>query len=165
MERVKLNYALNSLQPSIGENTMNFHYNKLYKGYVDKFNKGEGDPVFNEAGAYLHGLYFEQLTPNQDSDEPTGAVGDLITEFYDTYEDFKKKFEAIAMKVQGSAWVYLAGDGSIKVIPNHAKADDIIILIDWWEHAYYLTYPADKQSYLENHWEILDWDVINMRLK
>ena len=67
------------------------------------------------------------------------------------------------MKIQGSGWIYLAYDGKLKTIPNHQVRDDILLLIDWWEHAFLLDYGTDKKKYLENTWKIINWNVINTR--
>ena len=59
--QAKLPYARSGLAPVMSHGEIDFHYGKLYKGYVDRYNKGEGDPKFNEAGAYLHGIFFTQF--------------------------------------------------------------------------------------------------------
>ena len=68
------------------------------------------------------------------------------------------------MGIQGSGWVYLAKNGTIKTIPNHATRGDIVLLVDWWEHAWALDYKSDKAKYLDNIWKILDWDKVNIRI-
>jgi Fe-Mn family superoxide dismutase len=67
------------------------------------------------------------------------------------------------MTIQGSGWIYLAYDGELKIIPNHQVRDDILLLIDWWEHSFLLDYGSDKKKYLENTWKIINWNVINTR--
>jgi Fe-Mn family superoxide dismutase len=67
------------------------------------------------------------------------------------------------MTIQGSGWLYLAYNGEIKTIVNHEVRDDILLLVDWWEHAWALDYQADKRSYLENTWKIINWSWINTR--
>ena len=68
------------------------------------------------------------------------------------------------MGIQGSGWVYLSRSGDVKTIKNHAIRQDIVLLIDWWEHAWALDYQADKSKYLKNIWRAIDWSVINDRL-
>ena len=58
-----LPYNRNQLNPVMSKNTIDYHYGELAKGYVDRYNKGEGDPAFNEAGAFLHNTFFPQLMP------------------------------------------------------------------------------------------------------
>ena len=79
-------------------------------------------------------------------------------------DNFVDKFESEAMKIQGSGWVYLARDGSIKTIKNHQIKLDIVLLIDWWEHAWLLDYGSDKKKYLKNQWRIIDWDIVETAL-
>jgi superoxide dismutase, Fe-Mn family len=164
LERVKLSYDLGALDPSVSEDTMNYHYGKLYKTYCDRYNNGEGDPDFNEAGAFLHSIYFTQFDSPKSSNKPEGAIKTLIEEHFKSWNNFQQEFEKVAMAIQGSGWVYLAKDGEIKVIKNHQIKKDIVILIDWWEHAWALDYQADKKAYLNNQWKIIDWDKINARL-
>ena len=68
------------------------------------------------------------------------------------------------MGIQGSGWVYLSKSGIIKTIKNHEIKQDIVLIIDWWEHAWALDYKANKKAYLENQWKIINWDIINQRL-
>ena len=68
------------------------------------------------------------------------------------------------MSIQGSGWVYVNSKGDIKTIKNHAIKKDIILLIDWWEHAWALDYQKDKKKYLKNIWKIIDWDHVNSLL-
>ncbi len=163
LELHKLNYSNTSLNPSLSKEAMELHYNTLAKGYVDRYNKGEGDKDFNEAGAFLHNLYFAQFREPQDSNKPNGPVLTLIKQKYGWWQDFKEKFKEEAMKIQGSGWIYLSFSGEIKIIPNHEIRDDILILIDWWEHAWIVDYQTDKKQYLENQWKIMNWVHINTR--
>lgn len=164
LKQVDLKYALDGLGRSLSKQAMTYHYGKLYKAYVDRYNKGEGDADFNEAGAFLHSIYFSQFTKPKGSNKPTGSVLALIEQNHTSWDKFQQEFEKIAMSIQGSGWVYLAKDGKIKTITNHAIKNDIVLLIDWWEHAWSLDYQADKKGYLNNQWKIIDWDFVNTRL-
>lgn len=158
-----LNFKRDALEPVLSEDAIDLHYGKLYKGYVDRYNKGEGDPDFNEAGAWLHNMYFSQLQ-EPGSEKPTGNILHFIEKHFKTWDNFKQKFEVEAMKIQGSGWIYLARDGSIKTIKNHQIKMDIVFLIDWWEHAWILDYGSDKKAYLRNHWKIMDWEGIGTKV-
>ena len=163
LEQIKLPYSRTALSPVMSGSTIDLHYGKLYRGYVDRYNSGEGDSTFNEAGAYLHSIWFGQFSSPRTS-QPKGQILDLITRHHDNFVDFKKAFKEEAMKLQGSNWIYLSRSGQIKTIRNHQKRTDIALLVDWWEHAWALDYHADKAKYLDNLWRILDWDAINRRL-
>jgi Fe-Mn family superoxide dismutase len=164
LERIKLDYSLDSFGRSLSKQTMEYHYGKLYKTYVDRYNAGEGDSDFNEAGAFLHSVYFSQLCPPKGSNNPVGDSLEFIETNFKNFDNFKKAVEKSAMGIQGSGWVYLARDGKIKTIVNHEIKKDIVLLIDWWEHSWALDYQADKAKYLNNIWKIIDWEVINDRL-
>ena len=163
LEQIKLPYGHNALSPVMSANTIDYHYGKLYKGYVDRYNNHEGDATFNEAGAYLHSIWFGQFR-SPGTRQPRGHILDLILRNHKSYVDFKKKFKEEAMKIQGSGWIYLSKSGQIKTIRNHAKRTDIALLVDWWEHAWALDYHSDKARYLDNIWRIIDWDAVNRRL-
>ena len=164
LKQVDLKYSLDGLGRSLSKQALSYHYGKLYKAYVDRYNKGEGDADFNEAGAFLHSIYFSQFTKPKNSNKPTGAVLALIEQHHTSWDKFQQEFEKTAMGIQGSGWVYLAKDGKIKTITNHAIKNDIVLLIDWWEHSWSLDYQADKKGYLNNQWKIIDWDFVNTRL-
>jgi Fe-Mn family superoxide dismutase len=162
--RERLAYELDDLEPVLSEDAMKYHYNKLHKGYVERFNASEGDPDFNEAGAFLHNVLFPQYMKPRSGNRPHGLSSSLIMAHYESFENFKDKFKEVAMGIQGSGWVYLSKKGEIKTIVNHEIKNDIALLVDWWEHAWVLDYQHDKAKYLDNIWRIINWDVINARL-
>jgi Fe-Mn family superoxide dismutase len=163
LEQIKLPYSRSALAPVLSAATIDFHYGKLYKGYVDRFNKGEGSSQFNEAGAYLHSIYFGQFKRPGVS-RPHGTILDLINRHSSNFVKFKAAFKEEAMKVQGSGWVYLSRSGQIRTIKNHQKRTDIALLLDMWEHAYQNDYHSNKAKYIDNFWRIIDWDAVNRRL-
>jgi Fe-Mn family superoxide dismutase len=164
LEQASLPYARDGLGRSLSKQALDYHYGKLYKSYVDRFNKSEGDIDFNEAGAFLHNIYFTQFKSPKNSNTPSGVSEEFINRHFKSFDQFKSEFEKTAMGIQGSGWVYLARDGKIKTIVNHEIKQDIILLIDWWEHAWALDYQADKKKYLENQWKIVNWDIVNAKL-
>jgi len=163
LEQIKLSYNRSALSPVMSSATLDTHYGKLYKGYVDRYNKGEGDKSFNEAGAYLHSIWFGQFRAPR-SIAPRGKILDIINRHHSTFTDFKKNFKEEALKVQGSGWVYLSKSGAIKTIRNHAKRTDIALLVDMWEHSYNNDYGTNKAKYIDSLWRIMDWAEINKRL-
>jgi Fe-Mn family superoxide dismutase len=160
----KLPYSKSELNPVMSDATITYHFEKLAKGYAERYNKGEGDPVFNEAGNFLHNLFFPQLHPPKASNKPVGECLELIEKKFKSFEKFQEDIQTEAMKIQGSGWIYLSTSGAIKTIKNHEIRKDIALLIDWWEHAWALDYQADKQKYLKNIWRIINWEVVNSRL-
>lgn len=160
----KLPFKITELDPVMSEETLRYHYGKLAAGYVSKYNGGIGDLDFNEAGAYLHNIFFPQLMPPKPSNKPFGKSKDLILKNFDSFDSFKEKIKEEAMKIQGSGWIYLSKNGEIKTIKNHQIKKDILLLIDWWEHAWALDYQHDKEKYINNIWRIINWNVINNRI-
>lgn len=160
----KLPYNKKDLDPVMSEATIDYHYGKLAAGYVKKYNAGEGDAKFNEAGAYLHNVFFPQLHAPKSGNKPSGASKELIESKFGDFDLFKEKFAETAMAIQGSGWVYLSKKGEIKTITNHQIKNDIALLVDWWEHAWALDYQSDKAKYLNNIWRIINWEVVNSRL-
>lgn len=153
-----------ALAPQMSAATIDYHFDNLYKGYVDRYNKREGDDAFNEAGAFLHDLYFSELQAPSGSNKPYGAAEALINRRYGSYAAFQEKFAEEAMKIQGSGWIYMSRRGDIKVIANHGIRKDIALLVDWWEHAWALDYQADKAKYLKNFWSLINWEIVSRRI-
>lgn len=163
LEQADLPYARTALAPVLSKTNIDNHYGKLYKGYVDRYNKKEGDRAFNEAGADLHRILFTQFRAPKNANSPNGASLALINKHFGNYKDFKEDMKIEAMKLQGSAWIYLSRSGQIKTIRNHQKKTDIILLIDWWEHSW-SDYGSDKKKYFDNIWRIMNWEIINRRI-
>jgi len=163
LEQIKLPYSVGALAPVMSQGLVQLHYGKLYKGYVDRFNKGEGDKTFNEAGAYLHGIFFSQFK-HPGLIQPSGRIADIINLHHSNFVKFKEHFKEEALELKGSGWVYLSKTGEIKYIRNHAKRTDIALLVDMWEHSYQNDYGSNKGKYLDKIWRIMDWQAINKRL-
>lgn len=164
IETTPLPYTHKALEPVMSADTIEYHFEHLAKGYAKKYNAGEGNPDFNRAGSFLHNKFFPQLKAPKGANRPKGAVLELIENNFKTYEDFKIAFKEVAMKIQGSGWVYLSTNGTIKTIPNHQVRTDICVLVDFWEHAWALDYQWDKEKYLDNIWKIINWEVCSERI-
>jgi Fe-Mn family superoxide dismutase len=160
----QLPYGKDKLNPVMSADTIDYHYGKLAAGYVKRFNSKEGNAKFNEAGAFLHNIFFPQLMEPKASNKPVGASKELIDRKYKSFEQFKQEIEKVAMSIQGSGWVYMNRNGDIKTIVNHQVKNDIALLIDWWEHAWALDYQSDKSKYLNNIWRVINWNTVNARL-
>jgi Fe-Mn family superoxide dismutase len=160
----KLPYNRNALAPVMSAATVDYHYGELARGYVERYNKKEGDATFNEAGTYLHNIFFPQLRAPKSNNQPHGASLSLINKKYGSFKEFKEEMKEQAMKIQGSGWIYMTRNGDIKVIKNHQKRADIALLIDWWEHAWAKDYNSNKAKYFDNIWRIINWDKINVRI-
>jgi Fe-Mn family superoxide dismutase len=159
----KLPYSRDDLAPVLSKSNVDAHYGILAKSYVDRFNNNEGDLEFNKAGAFLHNIFFPQLTA-EGPNKPFNTSLEFINKHFGNFSNFKEEFTKIAMSIQGSGWIYLSRTGSIKTIKNHELKTDIILLVDWWEHSWFMDYGPNKQKYLTNLWRIINWAVINDRI-
>lgn len=184
----KLPYAPDALMPVISSSTIEYHYGKHERAYIDNLNKLiEGSPfeemsleeiifksegkLFNNASqAWNHIFYFFQFSPDG-LKEPSGRLRDAIDNQFGSLDDFKKKFEEAGVTLFGSGWVWLATDSDGKLFIIQGKdaenplTNDLkpIMTFDVWEHAYYLDYQNLRGEYLHRLWDIIDWDVIEMR--
>ena len=163
IEIIPLNFTDSEVAPVLSKEAIALHFGKLAHGYAERFNKGEGDKDFSYAGAFLHNTLFPQYREVRNTNKPNGPMLGFVNKHFGSYDGMKSKFEEEAMKLQGSNWIYLATDGSIKTIKNHEVRNDILLLIDWWEHAWILDYGSDKKKYLNEQWKIINWNVINTR--
>jgi Fe-Mn family superoxide dismutase len=179
---ITLPYAKTALAPIMGEATLIYHYDHLAKGYVDRNNAGE---EFNGAPAYLHNIFFEQfmppvINPNNTGEnqedlfveqyldiKPSNISSEVITKAWGTFEEFQTQFEATALLLKGSGWIYLDTAGKIKTIKDHSLIESlsqVMFLVDLWEHAWALDYTWNKPKYLKNIWKIVNWQVVNNRM-
>lgn len=184
----KLPYAHDALEPIISATTIEFHYGKHEKAYIDTLNKliegtdYENMPLeeiirksdgklFNQASqAWNHIFYFFQFNPDGQK-EPSGSLRDQIEKQFGSLDEFKKQFEEAGVGVFGSGYVWLASDSDGKLFILQAKNAENpmtqglkpILTFDVWEHAYYLDYQNLRASYLHKVWDIVDWAIIELR--
>jgi Fe-Mn family superoxide dismutase len=192
----KLPYSYSALDRFINKETMDVHYNKHYKGYVDKLNqaiskRSGGDKELEEiikniskynkkirdnaGGAFNHALFWKMLSPEQQ--KCSGEIYDKITIDFDSYRNFKSKFEEVAKKRFGSGWVWLILDktNKLKIISTPNQDNPLMDVIkgggypllglDLWEHAYYLKYLNKRDDYIKNFWTVVNWKFVNKLLK
>lgn len=188
-ELVKLPYATSALEPVIGTATVEFHHGKHLNTYVTNLNNllpGSGfegktleeiveqseGAVFNNAGQILnHNLYFTQFAAPQENRKPVGHLAEAIDAQFGSFEAFKEEFQKKGAALFGCGWVWLAGDREGKlVITQEPNAGNPvrhglkpILGIDVWEHAYYLDYQNRRVDHLAAVWQIVDWNVLEVR--
>lgn len=183
-----LPFKKHDLEPYITSATIDLHYGKHHKSYVDRVNEiisandiddstltsltSSNIPElrFAASQALNHAALWSVLTsPNK-----TGSVSQplmtAIVNQYKSWTNFKDQVIATGVGIEGSGWVWvcLDPDGNVAIVPtkdggtlptNHVE----LFVIDVWEHAYYVDYPADRKQYLSKIWNILNWNVINDR--
>ncbi len=121
-------------------------------------------------GFYHHNLWWEQFSP-KGGGEPEGALASALSISFGGFESFKQKMNAAALAVFGSGWAWLCKDAASNLVivgtPNQdspvSQGLAPIMTIDVWEHAYYLKYQNRRNEFVENFWNMLDWQKIAAR--
>lgn len=189
----KLPYSYDALEPTIIEEIMRLHHGKHHQGYVNGANAAldklaearetgfsgvdikavERDLAFNASGHALHTVFWPNMSP-KGGGKPGGSLGDRIDEDFGGFDAFKQQFGAASKTVEGSGWGILAYEPiSDQLITLQAEkhqnltAQGVtpILVLDVWEHAYYLQYKNDRGSYVDNWWNVVNWDNIEKNLK
>jgi Fe-Mn family superoxide dismutase len=184
-----LPYAQDALAPHISAETLEYHYGKHHKTYVDKLNglipgteyegksleeiiKTSSGGVFNNAAqGWNHTFYWNCLSPNGGG-AATGAVAEAINKAFGSFDKFKEEFTNSAINNFGSAWTWLVkkADGSVAIVntsnaqtPLTDSSVKAILTVDVWEHAYYIDYRNSRPNYLNAFWSLVNWEFVNAK--
>ncbi|MFZ2471754.1 MAG: superoxide dismutase [Methanothrix sp.] len=189
-----LPYAYNALEPFISEAQLRLHHDKHHAAYVnganailEKLDKARqaGTDVdmkatlkelsFQAGGHVLHSLFWQNLAPAAKAGkEPGGVLAEALKNEFGSFERFKKEFSATAASTEGSGWAALAWCGMtgrplIMQIEKHNvnvyPMFRILMVLDVWEHAYYLDYKNERPKFVEAFWNIVNWDEVEKRLE
>ncbi|ANP72765.1 superoxide dismutase [Cryobacterium arcticum] len=186
----ELAYDYSALAPSISGTIMELHHSKHHQAYVTGantalaqlaeardsgslgyVNKLEKDLAFNLGGHVNHSIFWTNMSPNG-GDKPIGELASAIDDFFGSFDKFQAHFAATAMGVQGSGWSVLAWDsiGQRLIIQqffdqqaNFAAGTVPVLMLDVWEHAYYLDYQNVRADYVKAFWNIVDWENVQAR--
>ena len=184
----RLPYAPDALAPAISQETVDYHYGKHEKAYIDNLNKliegteyedmalediirSSSGALFNNASqAWNHIFYFFTFSPDVGG-EPDGDLRKAIDRDFGSFEKFQKDFVQAGVSLFGSGWVWLSKDNDGKLFITQASnagnplTDGLtpLLAFDVWEHAYYLDYQNRRADSLNKLWEIVDWDVVASR--
>lgn len=190
-----LPYGYGDLAPAISEEQLRIHHDKHHNAYVvgandllekmDAARKAGTDLdmkaalkalSFNIGGHTLHSIFWKNMAPagRGGGGAPAGAFGDAITAEFGSFDRFKKEFSAAATSAEGSGWAALSlcrmtGRPLIMQIEKHNvnvyPACSILMVLDVWEHAYYLDYKNDRARFVETFWQVANWDYIAKRFE
>ncbi len=190
----KLPYDYNALAPYISEQQLKLHHDKHHQAYVnganaifEKLDKARSENTevdmkamlkelsFNVGGHILHTTFWENMAPagKGGGGQPGGAVADMINMGFGSFERFKKEFTLAAASTEGSGWAALAvhpciGRPLIMQIEKHNvnvyPSFNILMVLDVWEHAYYLDYKNERPKFIEAFWNVVNWDRVNKNL-
>jgi Fe-Mn family superoxide dismutase len=186
----ELPYDYSALQPSISARIMELHHSKHHQTYVTgantaldqlaearesgnlaTINKLTKDLAFNLGGHVNHSVFWTNMSPDG-GDKPTGEIASAIDEYFGGFDKFTAHFTAAAMGVQGSGWAALVYDSIGKrpiIVQFHDQQQDFpvgsvpLLLLDVWEHAYYLDYANVRADYVKAFWNIVNWANVEQR--
>jgi superoxide dismutase, Fe-Mn family len=186
----ELPFAKDALVPHISAETLEYHYGKHHKAYVDNLNKlipgtefensfleeivkkASGGIFNNAAQVWNHTFYWNCLSP-KGGGEPSGAVASAITKSFGSFAQFKEKFTNAAVTLFGSGWAWLVKnpDGSLAIEATSNAGNPLkdgkkpLLTCDVWEHAYYIDYRNARSKYVEAFWNLVNWDFANKNFR
>lgn len=187
-----LTYDYGALDPSISGQIMELHHSKHHAAYIAGANQAleqmaeardtgnfgnlpklEKDLAFHLGGHTNHSIFWKNMGPDS-KDRPEGELASAITEFFGDYDKFVAHFNAAALGIQGSGWALLAWDAVGSRLVIHQLYDQQgnvpvlttpLLMLDMWEHAFYLDYKNVKGDYVKAFWNIVNWDDVENRFE
>jgi Fe-Mn family superoxide dismutase len=187
-----LDYDFGALEPHISGHIMELHHQKHHKAYVDRANevlskldeaRGREDfasvsaleraLAFSVSGHVLHSIFWKNLTP-KGGEKPQGDLMKMIERDFGSFEAFKGQFKEVAAGVMGSGWAALVWEPLAKRLlicqvydhqSNLSQSGVSLMVLDAWEHAYYLQYENRKTEFFKAVWNLWDWDDVGARLR
>ena len=187
-----LAYDYGALEPHISGQIMELHHSKHHKAYVDGANQAleklaaaresgdfatvpmlEKNLAFNLGGHTNHSVFWQNMSPDGGG-RPDGEVASMIDEYFGSFDGFKGQFEAAGTTIQGSGWAVLSWD-AIAQQPlifqlwdqqgNVPIGQTPLLMLDMWEHAFYLQYKNVKADYVSAWWNVVNWADVSRRLE
>ncbi|WP_018296896.1 superoxide dismutase [Corynebacterium lubricantis] len=190
-ELPELDYAYDALEPHISAEIMELHHSKHHANYVgganaalealeaerngdanaDKIRALSKNLAFNLGGHSNHSIFWKNLSPNGGG-EPTGELAEAINQDFGSFEKFQAHFNAVALGLQGSGWAVLGYDhvaGRLIIEQMTDQQGNIsanftpLLMLDMWEHAFYLQYKNVKADYVKAVWNVFNWEDVATR--
>lgn len=190
LEMIRLPYPYNALEPYYSAETLKLHYEILYKGYVDNTNATEEtlqrarssndfssikclekDLSFYGSGTILHELFFENMGATVVA-EPNADLMRQMVQSFGSFDSFKKQFTAASIAVEASGWcllVWVPRWNTLKILQCEKHQNLTLwgcvplLVLDMWEHSYYLQYQTKRPDYVNAFWNIVNWSCVNER--
>jgi len=186
---MKLPYKENALAPVISTETIKFHHGKHHQGYINKLNglltetELENKPleeiilqttdrsIYNNAAqVFNHNFYWNCMSDKKQS--PHEVTQTFIHKTFESFDSFKKQFIQSGTILFGSGWVWLVQNQdkslAIRKSPNAgcpiSNGEKPLLVVDIWEHAYYIDYRNNRKEYLEKWWDLINWEFVNRNL-
>jgi Fe-Mn family superoxide dismutase len=186
-----LGYAFDALEPAYSAELLELHYGSHHQAYVDglnrtleglaetrskgdfaRINQLEQDLAFHYSGHILHSIFWRNLEPNEGA-PPSGQLESRIKAAFGGTDAFRRQFGAAGAALQGSGWVALTWEttrGTLLIEQFHDHQDRSamgtlpLLVMDMWEHAYYLQYRNKKEKWIVAFWELVNWADVARRL-
>lgn len=188
----QLPYEYNALEPVISEQIMKLHHQQHHLTYVNGLNKAElnlkfaresndyslvkhwsRELAFHGSGHYLHTIFWNNMIPGGGG-KPSGRLLKEIESYFGSFKAFKKHFTESAKQVEGNGWALLVWSPRsrhLEILQSEkhmelTQWDTVpLLVIDVWEHAYYLQYENKRGDYVENWWNIINWGDVERRFE
>ncbi len=180
-----LPYPKNALEPYISAETLEYHYGKHHQAYVTNLNnliagtefenlplediirKSSGGIFNNAAQVWNHTFYWNGMRPNGGG-QPSGTLAEAIDKAFGSFDKFKEELSKTAVTTFGSGWAWLVknADGSLSVVSTSNAGNPLtsgqtpLLTIDVWEHAYYIDYRNARPKYVEEFWNVVNWEFV-----
>jgi len=190
----KLPYGYKDLEPNMSEQQLTIHHQKHHQAYVNGANailerldkaRKEGADLdvkatlkelsWNIGGHILHSLFWGNLAPTgKGGGKPSGTLGNAIESEFGSFERFKKEFTQAAVSVEGSGWAALTSCRQTRrpIIMQIEKHNTnvyptfrIVMVLDVFEHAYYIDYKNERAKFVDAFWNIVNWNELNKRFE
>lgn len=187
-----LTYPYDALEPIISEEIMHLHHDKHHQAYVDGLNKAEKmmkqardtndftllkhwerEAAFHGSGHYLHTLFWEVMTPSGGG-QPKGLFLKQLEKDFGSFTSFKRHFSEAAKQVEAIGWailVWVPRTRRLEILQSErhmilTQWDTIpILVLDVWEHAYYLQYKNNRSDYVDKWWNVVNWPQVEHRFQ
>lgn len=186
-----LGYAFDALEPAYSAELLELHYASHHQAYVDGVNRAltgladmrgkgdfarinqlERDLAFHYSGHVLHSIFWRNLEPNEGA-PPSGQLELRIKAAFGSTDAFRRQFGAAGAALQGSGWVALSWESMLETLlieqfhdhqDRSAMGTVPLLVMDMWEHAYYLQYRNKKEKWIVAFWEMINWTDVARRL-
>ena len=193
LQKIDLPYSLNALEPFYDRETLNIHYNTLYANYIENTNKTEEklkqarkkndfenikclekELSFQGSGAILHELLFKNMAPATLGGGPNAKLMEQINKDFGTFPTFKSQFTASSKVVEASGWnllVWVPKWNKLEILQCEKHQNLTLwgciplLVLDMWEHSYFLQYKANRAEYISSFWNIVNWSEVNRRFQ
>jgi superoxide dismutase, Fe-Mn family len=188
----ELPYDYNALEPFINEEIMKLHHDKHHRSYVEGLNRAEinlkkaretndfsllkhwsRELSFHGSGHYLHTIFWRNMSPNGGGN-PQGLLKGEIERYFGSFDAFKRQFSEAAKQLEGVGWAILVWSPRarhLEVLQSErhmllTQWDTIpLLVLDVWEHAYYLQYKNNRSEYVDKWWNLVNWHDVEIRFE